>query len=116
MASGSTYIVERNDAGGYEPMIHQGVPVGEIHEVRAGALADRTLDAGLWRSGPATYNYDFVTDETFVVLEGAATVELVATRESVELRAGDVAYFVAGTRSIWTIPQTFKKFVVVLPT
>ncbi len=35
------------------------------------------------------------------------------TGESVELRAGDVGYFRAGTKSIWTITQPFKKFTVI---
>jgi uncharacterized cupin superfamily protein len=105
------YAVEHADTGGYEPFIHQGAQVGEIRAIRAGT--DGTLEAGIWRSGRATYDYFFADDEAFVVLEGAASIELPETKETVEVAAGDVAYFVAGTRSVWTITQPFKKFVVV---
>jgi uncharacterized cupin superfamily protein len=78
-----------------------------------GGSSGGALDAGLWRSEPATHDYFFADDEAFVVLEGAATIELPDTDETVEVTAGDMAYFVAGTRSVWTITQPFKKFVVV---
>jgi len=52
-------------------------------------------------------------DEAFHVVEGAATVELPDSDERIDLRAGNVAYFRAGTRSIWTITQPFKKFTVI---
>jgi uncharacterized cupin superfamily protein len=47
------------------------------------------------------------------VLRGAATVDLPDTCESIELRPGAVAYFRAGTRSVWTITRPFKKFTVI---
>jgi uncharacterized cupin superfamily protein len=40
-------------------------------------------------------------------------VELLDTGETIELRAGDIAYFSAGTRSVWTITEPFKKFTVI---
>ncbi|OLE38364.1 MAG: hypothetical protein AUG48_01940 [Actinobacteria bacterium 13_1_20CM_3_68_9] len=107
------YVVDRADAEGYEPDIIDGTRVGEFHQIEpTGGSADK-LDACLWRSEPATYDYLFKGDEAFHVVEGAATVELPETGEKIELRAGDVAYFGAGTRSIWTITQPFKKFTVI---
>jgi uncharacterized cupin superfamily protein len=105
------FVVARPGATGYEPFIHQDVPTGEFRQV---AIADGqgVLEAGYWRSEPATYAYVFETDETFVVLDGAATIAL-DTGETVEVKAGDMAYFVAGTRSTWTITEPFRKFVVV---
>jgi uncharacterized cupin superfamily protein len=106
------YVVDRDDADGYEPDIVDGTQVGEFHQIQpTGGSADR-LDVCLWRSGPATYDYLFAGDEAFHVVEGVATVDLPDTGEKIELRAGDVAYFSAGTRSVWTITQPFKKFVV----
>lgn len=64
----------------------------------------------LWRSDPATYDCLFTGDEAFHVLEGAASIELLDTEEKIELPAGNIAYFSAGTRSIWTVTQPFKKF------
>jgi uncharacterized protein len=107
------YVVDRVDAKGYEPDIIDGTRVGEFHQIEpAGGSAGR-LDVCLWRSEPATYPYLFESDEAFHVVEGAATVELPATGEEIDLRAGDVASFRAGTRSIWTITEPFTKFTVI---
>ena len=59
--------VQRADAGGYGPFIHQGAQVGEIRALSAGS--DGALEVGVWRSGPATYDYFFADDEAFGVLE-----------------------------------------------
>jgi uncharacterized cupin superfamily protein len=40
-------------------------------------------------------------------------VKLTDSGEMIELKQGDVAYFSAGTRSVWTITEPFKKFVVI---
>ena len=106
------YAVDRVDAEGYEPDIIDGTQAGEFHQIEPGGASAHKLDACLWRSDPATYDYLFEADEAFHVVEGAATVELPDTGERIELRAGDVAYFSAGTRSVWTITQPFKKFMV----
>ncbi len=109
----SDYAVDRVDAEGYEPDIIDGIKVGEFHQIEPAGGSAKKLDACLWRSDPATYEYRFDGDEAFHVLEGMATVELPDSEEKLELRAGDVAYFSAGTRSIWTITQPFKKFTVI---
>jgi uncharacterized cupin superfamily protein len=113
MTADKGYVVERADATGYEPFIHQGVNVGEMRALTVEGSSGGALDAGLWRSEPATHDYFFADDETFLVLEGSATIELPDTGETIEVTAGDMAYFVSGTRSVWTITQRFKKFVVV---
>jgi uncharacterized cupin superfamily protein len=107
------YAVERPDARGYEPFMVDGVQVGEYHQLGTEGAAADTLDAGLWRSEPATYDYFFATDETFYVFEGAVTIELPDRGEKLELRAGDIAYFKAGTPSTWVVTEPFKKFVIV---
>jgi uncharacterized cupin superfamily protein len=38
---------------------------------------------------------------------------LLDSGERIDLRAGNVGYFRAGTRSIWTITEPFKKFTVI---
>jgi uncharacterized cupin superfamily protein len=111
--NGSTYVVERVDAETYEPEVIDDTEVGEVHQIEPGGLGADRLDVSLWRSEPATYDYSFDGDEAFHVIEGAATVELSDTGERIELRPGDVAYFRAGTKSVWTITEPFKKFVVI---
>ncbi len=106
------YVVDRVDAEGYEPDIVDGTQVGEFRGLEPKGASANELDVCVWRSDPATYDYLFEKDEAFFVVAGAATIELADTGERIELRAGDVAYFSAGTRSVWTITQPFKKFVV----
>jgi len=106
------YAVDRVDASGYQPEMIDGVAVGESHQISPSGPRESGLDVSLWRSDPGTYDYDFEGDEAFHVVEGRATVEL-SDGERVELRPGDVAHFKAGTRSVWTITEPFKKFVVI---
>ena len=106
------YSVDRVDAEGYEADVIDGAQVGEFHQIEPVDSADK-LDVCLWRADPAAYDYLFECDEAFHVVEGAATVELPDTGERIELRAGDVGYFRAGTRSTWTITQPFKKSTVI---
>ena len=107
------YVLERVEGGGYEPFVIDGIQVGEYRRIRPEGRGADTLDAGLWRSEPATYDYFFATDEAFHVLDGAVTIELPDSGETLDLRTGDIGYFKAGTRSVWTISERFKKFVVV---
>jgi uncharacterized cupin superfamily protein len=106
------YVVERVDVGGYEPEMIDGSQVGEFHQLEPVGASATDLDVSLWRSDPATYDYLFERDEANLVVAGAATVEIPETGERIELREGNIAYFKAGIRSIWTITQPFKKFVV----
>jgi uncharacterized cupin superfamily protein len=108
----AAYVVDRIDAQGYEPDMIDGVQVGEFRDLAPDGGPANHLDAGLWRSEPATYDYFFASDEAFHVVEGAATIELPDTGERIDVRVGDVAYFSAGTRSVWTITESFTKFVV----
>jgi uncharacterized cupin superfamily protein len=107
------YVVDRVDAEDYEPDIIEGAQVGEFHQIQPKGGSAEKLDASLWRSDPGKYCYLFAGEEAFHVVEGAATVELPDTGERIELRAGDVAFFTAGTRSVWTITEPFKKFTVI---
>jgi uncharacterized protein len=105
-------VLDRVDAEGYEPDIIDGTQVGEFHGLAPKGPSDNALEVGVWRSDPATYDYLFENDEAFHVVAGAATIELPDTGERIDVREGDVAYFSAGTRSVWTITEPFKKFVV----
>ncbi len=98
----------------YEPLVVDGVQIGEEHCLRGGGSHDNRHDACLWRTdAPARYEYVFEGDESFVVLEGSTTIEILDTGEKVELKAGDVASFDEGTRTVWTFSEPFKKFTVI---
>ena len=105
----ATYAVDRIDAEDFEPDIIAGAQVGEAHQIEPTGDSPVKLNAALWRSEPATYDYVFEGDEAFHVIEGAATIELPDTGEAIEVKAGDVGYFSAGTKSVWKITETFKE-------
>ena len=104
------YALDHRDATEYEPEIVDGVQVGEFREVST--AAENSLEAGLWRTGPSTEDYFFAVDEVFLVLEGSVEIDLPDTGETVSMKAGDIGYFDAGTRSVWRFTEPFKKLVV----
>jgi uncharacterized cupin superfamily protein len=108
------YVTDRADSTDYEPMMIEGVQVGEAHWLRTEGSHGNPHEACLWRTdAPARYEYLFDGDESFQVLEGSASIELLDTGERVELKAGDIASFDNGTRSVWTFTEPFKKFTVI---
>ena len=91
-----TYVVHRPDAIAYEPMLINGAPVGEAHELRGEGSRGNAHESCLWRTdAPARYEYLFTGDESFCVLEGSVSIEL------------------KDTRSVWTFIEPFKKFTVI---
>lgn len=108
------YVVHRAGEVEYQPMLIDGEQVGEADTLRDEGSRGNAHEACFWRThAPAQYEYFFSGDESFYVLEGSVTIELMETGERVELRAGDAASFPMGTRSIWTFGEPFKKFTVI---
>ncbi|HJQ48089.1 MAG TPA: cupin domain-containing protein [Amycolatopsis sp.] len=88
---------------------------GEIAIVRETSHNGNPLFVAFWKVQPATSPlYDFpLGDESGYVIGGSATIELLDTGQTLELKAGDLYSFTKGTLSRWTIHAPFKKFVVV---
>ena len=108
------YVVHRADAIEYQPMLIDGEQVGEAHELMGEGSHGNEHEACLWRTdAPARYEYFFAGDESFYVLEGSVSIELLDTGDVVDLKAGDIASFPKGTRSLWTFSEPFKKFTVI---
>ena len=63
-------------------------------------------ESGVWSCTPGRFR-DVEVDETFVVIEGRATIEYDGGR--VEVGPGDVCVLAAGTRTVWTVHQTLLK-------
>ena len=78
----------------------------------SGAVLSRSPDSriirGVWRCTPGRFSWQFSYDETLVVLEGRATIEL-DTGEVVAVGAGDMAFFGRGHGSTWTVHETVLK-------
>lgn len=63
-------------------------------------------ESGVWRCTPGRFR-DVEVDETFVVLEGRATIEHAGGR--VEVGPGDVCVLAAGTETVWEVHETLLK-------
>jgi uncharacterized cupin superfamily protein len=63
-------------------------------------------ESGVWRCTRGTFR-DVEADETFVVLEGRATIHHPGGR--VEVGPGDVCVLEAGTETVWTVHETLLK-------
>ena len=108
------HVVHSADTIEYVPLCISGEQVGEEHELRSEGFHGNEHAASLWRTdAPARYEYVFTGDESCYVIEGSVSIELIDTGERVELKAGDIASFAQGTRSIWTFEAPFKKFTVI---
>lgn len=68
---------------------------------------DGTLNNGVWHCTPGVFYLDHA-DETVAFIEGRATVTPEGG-EPVEIRAGDVGFFPAGTRVLWEVHETVRK-------
>ncbi len=77
---------------------------GEI--ARVGSLV-----TGVWTCTPGRMT-DVEADETFVVLEGRATIEA-EDEEPVDVGPGDVCVLAAGTRTTWTVHEPLRKVYVI---
>ncbi len=73
---------------------------------------DGTRTVGVWEMSVGAMR-DVESDEVFLVLAGAATVEFEhPVAEPISLAPGSVVRFEAGTRSIWRVRQTLRKLYV----
>jgi uncharacterized cupin superfamily protein len=63
-------------------------------------------ESGVWRCTPGTFS-DVEADETFVVLEGRATIEWDGGH--LDVGPGDVCALAAGTETVWTVHETILK-------
>ena len=108
-------FVSNVEADSWEPFeVGDGRVIGEVHFVRA--EEDGSFYAGLWRMPggelPDPFDYEIAMNETIHVLEGTVQVQVLGG-PVVELSAGDIASFRAGTSTRWTLRQVpFKELFV----
>lgn len=111
----------RIDQGGFAPFEYEepGLPTqrfGEASIIRMEGSGGRVLAVGLWRVAEPSTSPVYTSqlgDETFLVLEGRVTIELIESGEATEHREGDVVSWSKGTATRWTIHEPFKKLFVV---
>lgn len=74
---------------------------------------DRTTESYVWDCTAGVFRWYFAVDETIHVIDGSVTICAVGIeRTPVVLRAGDAAYFRAGTWTLWTVEQYVRKHAV----
>jgi hypothetical protein len=69
--------------------------------------ADGSVETGVWEITPGV-STDVEAEETFVVVSGAATVEIEGGA-TLELAPGVVGGFPAGARTVWRVAETLRK-------
>jgi uncharacterized cupin superfamily protein len=93
-----------------------GSPLTEAAEIAR--TRDGTTCVYLWQTTRATYRWEHESDETVYVLDGEAFVRDERARDETghdamgpERRLGpaDVAFFPAGARTIWRVPERLRK-------
>jgi uncharacterized cupin superfamily protein len=92
----------------------EGDPKAQVHWVHASTEGAPTYYAGLWTAEPSVFDWTFELSETAHILEG----HVVVTQQggpTVELRAGDVAFFPKGTVTRWHVRERLKKVFVDAP-
>ena len=106
------YVKSSTSSDNYEPFMLGDKQAGEVHWLSQSDSSGHTMYAGLWRCEPMTFEYEFPGDEMIHVLQGRLLIEM-ASGETVELCAGEIAHFNKGTKSNWTIKESFQKFFVI---
>jgi uncharacterized cupin superfamily protein len=78
----------------------------------AGVVISRSADSrivrGVWRCTPGRFHWEFSYDETLVVVQGRAVVEL-DTGAVVHLEPGVLAFFGRGHSATWAVRETVVK-------
>ncbi|MFL5844793.1 MAG: cupin domain-containing protein [Solirubrobacteraceae bacterium] len=87
----------------------EGSPISRYSDL-IGSPQDRVL-VNVWDCTAGRMQFDYWADETVHILEGEATVVDEHGRVF-ELRAGDVAHFVKGSRLTWTVPSYVRKLAI----
>lgn len=70
------------------------------------AKSPEGIESGIWRCTPGRFR-DVEAAETFVVLEGRATIAWEG--REIEVGPGDVCVLAAGAETVWTVHETLLK-------
>jgi uncharacterized cupin superfamily protein len=66
------------------------------------------LEVGVWEMTPGVMN-DVETEEVFVVLSGAATVEFATGSPTLHLGPAGLVRLSANAETVWTVTETLRK-------
>jgi uncharacterized cupin superfamily protein len=95
----------------YSAVTTSGDACARIAKVCSAGVDGRLSTVGVWTCMPCTFGSNLVTDETILVLEGEARIEL-DDGTAVDLQVGDIAVLPRGHTATWTVKTPFKEFFV----
>jgi uncharacterized cupin superfamily protein len=84
----------------------EGTPVARSR--RLSTSPDTTSSTMVWTCTPGKFHWHYTVDETLYILEG----EVFVTNEKDEVRRlgpGDLAFFPAGSHSVWHVTKDLRK-------
>ena len=84
----------------------EGAPVARSR--RLSTSPDTTSSTMVWTCTPGKFHWHYTVDETLYILEG----EVFVTNEKDEVRRlgpGDLAFFPAGSQSVWHVTKDLRK-------
>lgn len=99
-------VLPMHDAPIEPSWILQGAPRARISSLSPGF--DGTAGAAVWDCTAGTFRWHFVREETVVIMDGEVHVTAQDGTQRV-LRAGDIAFFAAGTWATWRIDRYVRK-------
>lgn len=74
--------------------------------------SDEEVSAAVWDCTAGKFKWHFRSDELVHILDGAVTIK-VANGPERHFKPGDVAWFPAGTDSVWHVDHYVKKMAVI---
>ena len=83
----------------------------QVRSKRVAESADGTSSVMVWACSAGRFNWYYAVEETLHIISG----EVFVTDENGEVRRlgpGDMAFFPAGSRSTWHVPQAVRKLAV----
>jgi hypothetical protein len=89
--------------------IVEGTP--QVRTARLATSADRTSSVMVWSCTAGRFYWHYLVDETLHLISG----EVFITDENNQVRRlgpGDMAFFPAGSRSLWHVPHEVRKLAV----
>ncbi|MER5757293.1 cupin domain-containing protein [Streptomyces sp. NPDC002088] len=89
-----------------------GTPDAKVQWLRTSTQGEGQLFTGIFMCRPCGLEDEYLGDESLYMIEGRMTVEVIGG-ESVSLKAGDVASFPRGTKTVCHIHEPIKKFFVI---
>ncbi len=89
--------------------VRAGAPRARLGEIARSA--DGTCAIVVWDCTAGVFEWRFGVDETVQIIDGAVTVADATGRERA-LRPGDVAFFPAGSASLWRVETYVRKVAV----